>query len=253
LVYALVLAFFFVTVFLLVGIKAQRTVVVTESGAFAALQVGLNYARTRPDILGSYLVDLIAMTLAYPVAVLTFASDLFHSRYALGVLFAGIPFGAMLASVTSSWTAKVHHYGRAVILAAATWGLGIALLGVAPNLWVAFLALTIAGASDAISGIFRITMWNESVSTELRGRMGGIELLSYAVGPVLGNLRSGVSAGIIGLRTSIVAAGLGCTALVGTASVSLRSFWNFDVRSDPNVAAVKAQRALEHTSETPTV
>ncbi len=245
LVYAIVLGFFCVTVVLLVGIKAQRVVEPVSQGALDALSAGLRYARTRPDILGSYVVDLIAMTLAFPVAVLAFTSDLFHSRFALGVLFAGIPFGAMLASLTSSWTAKIHHYGRAVIVAAAVWGLGIGLLGVAPNLWVAFLGLALAGAGDAISGIFRITMWNESIASDLRGRMGGMELLSYSVGPVLGNFRSGVTAGVMGLRTSIVAGGLSCSALVATASFSLRSFWNFDVRSDANVAVVKAQRAAE--------
>ncbi len=75
LVYAIVLGFFCITVFMLIGIRAERAAPNNEAGALEALAVGLRYARTRPDILGSYVVDLIAMTLAFPVAVLTFASD----------------------------------------------------------------------------------------------------------------------------------------------------------------------------------
>jgi MFS family permease len=242
LVYAIVVICFVLTVLLLVGVRVERLHEPAQSASLASLFEGLHYARQRPDILGTYVVDLIAMTLAYPVAVLAFASDQFHHTYALAVLYCGLPFGAMLASLTSSWTARVAHYGRALIVAASVWGLGIVVLGLSNNLWLAFAGLAIGGAADAMSGIFRITMWNESIPPEVRGRMGGVEVLSYAVGPVVGNFRSGLAASVMGLRASIVAGGLGCSALVSSSTLVLRSLWRFDARSDRNVATVKAQR-----------
>ncbi len=242
-VYAITVACFTLTVFLLIGVRVARGHEVANRVSMSALFDGLHYARRRPDILGTYFVDLTAMTLAYPVAVLAFASDQFHHSYALAVLYCGLPFGAMLATLTSRWTARVHFYGRGLIGAASVWGLGIVVLGVSRNLWLGFVGLAIAGAADAMSGIFRQTLWNESIPLEVRGRMGGAEVLSYAVGPVLGNFRSGLAASVMGLRSSIIAGGLGCTGVVASSSFALRSLWRFDARVDVNVATVKRQRA----------
>ena len=67
----------------------------------------------------------------------------------------------------------MHRYGRAVVFAAALWGLGIALFGYSSSLWLVLLGLAIGGGADAISGIFRSTMWNESIPPDMRGRMAG--------------------------------------------------------------------------------
>jgi hypothetical protein len=51
------------------------------------------------------------------------------------------------------------------------------------------------GAADMISGIFRMIIWNQTIPDHLRGRMAGIEMLSYTIGPTLGNARAGAAAG----------------------------------------------------------
>ena len=67
-------------------------------------------------------------------------------------------------------------------------------MGLAPNLWVAAVFLAGAGAADMVSGVFRSTIWNQTIPDHLRGRLAGIELLSYSTGPLLGQLRSGLVA-----------------------------------------------------------
>jgi hypothetical protein len=89
----------------------------------------------------------------------------------------------------SQWTARIHHHGRAIVVAAILWGLAIAAFGLTSGLALAVLALVAAGAADAISGIFRGAMWNASIPDEVRGRMAGLELLSYSTGPELAQLR----------------------------------------------------------------
>ena len=69
----------------------------------------------------------------------------------------------------------------------------------------ASLALAVAGASDAVSAIFRATIWNETVPDRMRGRLAGMEMISYTSGPTLGNVEAGFAAALIGLRGSIVA------------------------------------------------
>jgi hypothetical protein len=61
-----------------------------------------------------------------------------------------------------------------------------------------FLAL--AGGADAVSGIFRLTIWNQTIPDDLRGRLAAIEMVSYMSGPMLGHLEAGLAAAAFGLR-----------------------------------------------------
>ena len=45
-----------------------------------------------------------------------------------------------------------------------------------------------------ISGIFRMIIWSQTIPDHLRGRLAGIEMLSYTTGPLLGPVRSGAMA-----------------------------------------------------------
>ena len=149
----------------------------------------LRYAWGRKDLLGTYAVDTLAMVLAFPWAVFPFVAEKFDAPWALGLLYAASAVGAAIASLTSGWTSRVHRHGRAIVVAASLYGLAIAGFGLAPTLWLALVFLAFAGASDMVSGVFRSLMWNQSIPDELRGRLAGIELLSYAIGPQLGNAR----------------------------------------------------------------
>jgi len=177
--------------------------------------------------------------------MLPFVATRFHESYALAVLYTGLPGGALIATLTSRWTRHVHRYGRAVVLSAALWGLGIALFGFSSSLWLVLLGLAIGGAADSVSGIFRSTMWNESIPTEIRGRMAGIEMISYSLGPTAGQFRAGVMAAWTSLRFSLTFGGLACTGSVAVVTAALPSLWSFDARTDAHVAEVRAQRELE--------
>ncbi len=145
----------------------------------------------------------------------------------------------------SGWTRRVHHYGRGVIAAAAMWGLGIALFGAATSLWWVLVGLAVAGGADSLSGIFRSTMWNESIPPDIRGRMAGMEMISYSLGPTAGQFRAGVMAAWTSLRFSLTVGGLACIGSVAVVGASLPALWRFDSRSDPHVARVRELRAGE--------
>lgn len=240
--YAVDAATFVATVALFARLSPSPPSHDAPSVSFAHFLSGVRYAVSRRDLLGTYLIDFSAMTFAFPVALFPFLAVRFHTSVALGLLYAGLPIGALLASLTSQWTSRVHHHGRAIVAAAMAWGLFVAAFGLTDTLWVAMLALVAAGAADAISGIFRTTMWNASIPDEMRGRMAGIELLSYSTGPELGQVRSALVATATSLRTSVISGGLVCTASCAALVAMLPKLWRFDARSDPNVATVKAER-----------
>src|SRR5262249_26103238 len=121
--------------------------------------------------------------------------------------------------------------------AAAGWGVGMALAGIAPGLWLVLACLSLAGAADMVSGIFRSTVWNQSVPDELRGRLAGIELLSYSSGPAIGNAPAGLMAQAGGVRFSIGVGGLLCVGGVAAAAALLPVFWRYDARTAPAAPA----------------
>ena len=247
-VYGANLVTFAISLWLLSGLTRQISPTTEETSDAVALRAGESFLRSRPEIVGTYVIDLLAMTFAFPVAMLPFVAERFHDSYALSLLYSGLPAGALIFTLLSRWTSHVHHYGRAVIASAAVWGLGIAVFGAGSSLWLVMLGLVIAGGADSLSGIFRSTMWNESISPDMRGRMAGMEMISYSLGPTAGQFRAGVMAAWTTLRFSLTFGGLACTASVGLVGAALPSLWRFDARTDPHVAAVRARRALEEGS-----
>jgi MFS family permease len=233
---------FSVSLYLLYRLHATPPPQEVSEGVMQSMREGISYARSRPDIVGTYIIDLLAMILAFPVVMLPFVAARFHESYALSILYCGLPVGALLATLTSRWTRHVHRYGRAIVWAAASWGLGIALFGDSSTLWLVVAGLAVAGGADSISGIFRNTMWNESIPPEVRGRMAGIEMISYSLGPTAGQFRAGVMAAWTSLRFSLTFGGLACTGSVGVVAAALPSLWSFDARSDVHVAEVRALR-----------
>ena len=195
---------------------------------------GLRYAVSRKDLLGSYLADLAAMIFAYPNALLPFLAVSLHAPWSTGLMFAAPSAGAFVVSATSGWMPRVRRHGLAIAFSAAGWGLAMALVGVAPSVWVALAFLAVAGGADECSGVFRDAMWKQSIPDHLRGRMAGIELLSYAAGPPAGQLRSGAVAAVTGPRFSLTSGGLACVAAVAGVVIALPAFRRY---TGPSVAA----------------
>ncbi len=196
---------------------------------------GASYAWNRKDLLGTYLIDTAAMVFAFPNALFPFLADQLNSPQALGLLYSSSAIGAIIATSTSGWIKHVRRHGMAVVYAAALWGIGIVIVGLTNSLAIALLGLIIAGAADTISGLFRSLIWNTSVPDELRGRLAGIELLSYSIGPQLGQLRASFSANFFGLQRALISGGLLCTISVlalAQALPDLRKYRDLKENSD---------------------
>ena len=132
-----------------------------EQPSLRGIVEGLQYARRRPELLGTYFVDMAAMFFGIPEALFpAFADELGGGPGALGLLYAAPAAGALVASATSGWVGAVHRHGLAVILAASVWGIAVIGFGLATSLVLALVLLALAGFADMVSGIFRTTIWN---------------------------------------------------------------------------------------------
>jgi MFS family permease len=173
---------------------------------------------------------MVAMFFGMPMVLFPAIAKQYGGAEVLGLLYAAPSVGALVASLTSGWAARVHRHGMAIIWAAGSWGLAVAVFGLVTNLWVALFFLALAGAADMISGIFRGTLWNQTIPDRLRGRLAGIEQVSYSSGPLLGNLESGVVAALFSVRASVVSGGVLCVVGVGLFALFLPAFRHYDSR-----------------------
>jgi len=213
-----------------------------ERASLRHIGEGLRYAWSRKDLLGTYAIDLVAMVFAFPYAIFPFLAEDLGGAWTLGLLYAAPAVGALVVSLTSGWTAHVHRHGRAIVLAAMAWGAAIALVGAWDVLPLVLVFLAVAGGADMVSGIFRGTMWNQTIPDDVRGRLAGIELLSYSVGPLLGQLRASTAASLTSLRMSFVSGGVLCVIGVGLTAIALPSLWRYDSRTSPHAQAQRDAR-----------
>jgi MFS family permease len=228
---------FVVSLALLARIKSVPPLTTRTAPSIQSLMEGIKYAFGRKDLLGTYVVDLAAMFLAMPMALFPFWADAVGAPWALGLFYSSITAGAVIVTLLSGWMRNYPHHGKAVVFGALGWGVAIVIAGTTDSLPIVIASLVIAGAFDQVSAMFRSFIWNQSIPDELRGRLAGIEMLSYLLGPLGGQARAGGMAAMTSLRTSIVGGGLLCIGFVMAIAALMPQFRNYDVRT--NEFAVK--------------
>jgi len=226
----------------LIAVAAIRRMPPTEPSrpGLQSILDGLKYAISRPELIGTYVVDIVAMTFAMPMALFPSMAVAWGGAKAAGWLYSAMSFGSLFTTIFSGWTTKVVRHGAAVVLAAAVWAVAIVFVGFSSSLPLAVFCLAVAGAADSVSGVFRGTIWNETIPGDLRGRLAGVEMISYISGPLLGNARAGLVASISSNAISVVSGGLTCFVGVLLCIPLLPAFWNYRAHQRAAEVAVKS-------------
>ncbi len=214
------------------SVTRRRGEEVQAPSGLGAIGEGIRFVAGRQDLIGSYLVDLAAMFLASATALLPFVAANLHARWALGLMYAADSVGALIAAALSGWSSRVTRYGRAIALSGAAWGLAMIAFGLSASVAPAIAMLVLAGAADMYSGVFRDALWNRTIPDELRGRVAGIELLSYGVGPTAGDVRAGVVASLTSVRAALWSGGALCVIVVAATYAALPDFARFDTAAE---------------------
>jgi MFS family permease len=215
-----------IAVFMLSRVPALEN---AERPSLKSIIEGCRYALSRQELLGTYLIDIFAMFFAFPQALYPALAFVYGEAY-LGLFPAALAVGMLTASLTSGWTKNIHRHGLMVVVAAALWGVGIIFFGMSESVWLALFFLATAGFFDMISGIFRGTIWNQTIPTFLRGRLASLEMISYLTGPMLGGAKMGIVAERFGVKTAIVSGGILCVVSVAAAALFLPKFISYDGR-----------------------
>ena len=227
--YALDLVTFVATIYAVYAISAVPPPENAERPSWQGIKKAWCYAFSRQELVGTYLIDIAAMFFAMPQALYPALAVYYGDRY-IGFFPASIALGALLASLTSGWTKNVHRHGLMVTAAAILWGVAIVLFGLVDSIALALLCLGAAGFFDMISGIFRGSIWNQTIPNYLRGRLASIEMISYLTGPMLGSAKMGIVAEQWSVGIALVSGGILCVAFVAGTALFLPKFLRYDGR-----------------------
>ncbi|AZM92517.1 MULTISPECIES: MFS transporter [Streptomyces] len=243
--YAVTVAGFAVSVALCARLSPAPPAGGAERPSLRGIAEGARYAWSRPVLLGTYAVDLAAMFFAFPNTIFPFLADELDAVWALGLMYAAGAVGSLVLGLTSGWVSGVRRHGLLVVFGAAAWGLAIAAAGWFSSIWLVLLCLAAAGAGDMLSALGRSTIWNQTIPEELRGRLAGIEVLSYSVGPQLGQVRAGTMAGWTGTRPAFWSGGLACVASVALLAALLPKLISYDADTDEDAQRRRAAREAQ--------
>jgi predicted MFS family arabinose efflux permease len=205
----------------------------------ASIGEGLRYVRGNQPLVGSFAIDLVAMTFGMPRALFAVLAVSVYGAgpEGAGLLYAAVSAGATVAALTTGWIERVRRLGVIVIWAVVVWGAAIAAVGLVGSLWPAAALLAVAGAADSVSAVCRSSI-NQMVTPDaMRGRMSSVFSLVVTSGPRLGDVEAGTVAGIVGPRASVTSGGLACIAGVALVVAAFPALARFDAEQ---VLAAKA-------------
>ncbi|MEU9400067.1 MFS transporter [Streptomyces sp. NPDC048242] len=175
------------------------------------IAAGFRYITGHQVLLMSFLADIVAMVFGMPRALFPeLAAETYVSwdpDFALGLLFAAVPVGAVLGGLFSGVFSRARSHGWMVIGAVVAWGLAIAGFGLSGNLWVAVAFLAAAGVADMVSMVFRGAILLSAATDEMRGRMQGVFTVVVAGGPRLADVLHGTAGAAFGTRAAVAGGG----------------------------------------------
>ena len=197
---------------------------------WAAVWEGLQFLRSRRNLLMTFLVDLAAMVLAQPRALFPALAATSYGGGArtVGYLSAAPAIGALIGAAFSGWLGRVRWQGLYVVAMVCAYGASIALFGLSSLLSIGMLFLAMAGAADMVSAVFRSTILQVATPDELRGRLQGVFIVVVAGGPRLGDVVAGTAATVLGERVAIVGGGLACITVTVLLVTWHRGFLRYD-------------------------
>src|ERR1044072_6165278 len=151
LTYGIDLATFLISLGLLALMRASAPLAAADAPSLRSIVEGLRYAGSRPELLGTYLVDINAMLFGMPQALFPAIAADYGGAEVLGFLLAAPAVGSLIVAPFSGRARHVHRHGRAVALAACGWGVAIVAFGFTNVLWLALGCLAGGGAVEAVS------------------------------------------------------------------------------------------------------
>ena len=179
------------------------------------LATGFRYV-TRFVPVRSALVLLSLVSVAgmpYTVLMPAVSANVLHGGpHTLGFLMTASGAGALAGALYLASRRSVLGLGRAMAVAAMTFGAGLAAFSLSRSLWLSLLLLPVVGAGMMITMAATNTIIQTIVSEELRGRVMAFYTMAFLGSAPIGSLIAGFAADRVGPQRTILFGGLACIA-----------------------------------------
>ena len=198
---------------------------------------GLTFMMGRKVVLGAVLLDLFAVVLGNPTAVLPiFARDIYLSGpLGFGILRAAPAAGAIAtALVLARWPIS-DRVGRIMFATVTIYGVATILFALTPNFGLALAALAVVGAADTISVVIRQTMVQLRTPDQMRGRVYAVNSMVTNTSNQLGIFRAGTAAAVFGTVPSVLLGGLSTIVVVLISTKIFRELYDAERYHDGGV------------------
>ena len=248
----------FVTAAMLVGsaslvLSIRPVRAVQDGGAANPLRQifdGLVFIGNQRFLLGCITLDLFAVLLGGATAMLpVFARDILHvGPEGLGLMRGAPAFGAAAVALWFSFKPLEQNVGVKMLVAVGVYGAATMGFGFSTFFPLSLAMLVILGAADMISVFIRNTLVQLYTPDDMRGRVSATSGLAISASNELGEMRSGLSAVVLGVTGTVVFGGLGAifvTALWAWIFPELRWAKTFD----PQFGAPARRKAEPERSE----
>ena len=202
--------------------------------ALVMLGEGVDAVRHNPVLRGSFLLDLAATLLAFPVALFPMVNqELFGGDpRTLGLFLTCVAVGGVSAGLGSGLVTRRSRLGVVQLGAVAVWGvalLGFGLAALAGWASAALATLVVAGAADTVSVTSRAAMVQLATPDSHLGRVSSVEHVIGVSGPDIGNARAGLVAGLTTPAWSALLGAVGCLAVGAWVALTHREVAAFRV------------------------
>ena len=214
--YGAAVAIFIVVLVATVLLRESEGRSMSRGSARAQLMEGINYVAKSPSILAITIVSLVVFTFAMPYNTLlpVIADEVFNigpGGYGLLLSVAGA--GALAGGLGIAALGDFSQKGLLLLGGGMGFGLLLVVLGVAPWVGVAFVAMLLLGASQSLFMAAGNTLILNVTPAALQGRVMSVYALDHALMP-LGSALAGGLAEAADASTALVVMGAACTVLV---------------------------------------
>ena len=230
LVFAVCALLWLSTAIVMLGIAMERKLAPRAPLDLKSLFGGLTFIARQKVVLGAVLLDLFAVLLGNPTALLPiFARDIYLAGpLGFGALRAAPAAGAIAtALILARWPIS-GRVGRIMFATVTIYGVGTILLALTPSFALAMAALVVIGASDTVSVVIRQTMVQLRTPDRLRGRVYAVNSMVTNTSNQLGIFRAGTSAALFGTIPSVLIGGLSTIAVVLISTKIFRELYDAD-------------------------
>jgi MFS family permease len=187
---------------------------VRASPSAESVLAGVRYILTRKELLGAMSLDLFAVLFGGATALLpVFARDILHTGpIGVGLLRSAQAVGALTSALILMRYPLKRRIGPRMFLAVATFGAATIVFGSSRELWLSLACLFLLGLSDMVSVVVRASLVQLGTPDDMRGRVSAVNSLFIGTSNQLGEFESGITAGLFGAVTSVLAGG--CATLL---------------------------------------